>query len=63
MEFLHQQYYPNTKETIKYQYRTTKGDLYIITENKTGWVLYQNGKKIKESENYSDITKMIPEGK
>jgi hypothetical protein len=64
MDFLNQIYYPEkTKNIIKYQYKTKKGDLYIVTESKTWIILYQNDKKIKESQNYSDIIKLIPEGK
>lgn len=65
MDFIKEINYPKDKKNdiIKYQYRTAKGDLYIVTQNKISWILYQNNKKIKESENYNDIAKLIPEGK
>jgi hypothetical protein len=62
MDFLYQQFYPNAKETIKFQYRTTKGDLYVITEGKNNISLYHNNKKIKESDNYQEVIKLVSEG-
>lgn len=64
MDFLHQQFYPEkSKDIIKFQYRTTKGDLYFITEYKNSIKLYHNNNKIKESENYKEIIRLVPEGK
>lgn len=64
MDFIRSEFYPkDSKDIIKYQYKTQKGDLYIIAQGKYVAKLYCEGKLIKESEKMIELLKLVPEGK
>jgi len=69
MDFLKQITYPSDSEfVIKQQFKTKKGDLYIICTDGTKWRLYMIAKKdkstkLKESKVFTDINDLIPQEK
>jgi hypothetical protein len=61
MEFLRQQidYPKGSGFIIKQQYRTKKGDLYILCTDGYKWRLYMNEKKLKEAKSFLELQELI----